>query len=123
MNLHSVLHNVKTAAVLIVHLLFYTHKRKRGLKVRNSFKTHDRDGHYVLTPTTSIFYQCSGFLHLFHIFLQAVRYPNIPGVIGFTVGAFGFFGFGLYPIALELGVEITYPVAEATSTAFIIISG
>ena len=123
MNLHSVLHNVKTAAVLKVRLIFYIHKRKRDLKVWNLFKRHDRDGHYVLTPATSVFYQCNEFLHLFHIFLQAVRYPNIPGVIGITVGAFGFFGFGLYPIALELGVEVTYPVAEATSTAFIIISG
>jgi len=56
-------------------------------------------------------------------FMVAVRYPNVEGLIAFTVGAFGFFGFGLYPICLEMGVEITYPVAEATSTAFIIISG
>lgn len=45
------------------------------------------------------------------------------GWVILSVLLFGFFGFGLYPICLELGVEVTYPVAEATSSAFIIISG
>ena len=45
--------------------------------------------------------------------------------IGFAVGAIGFglFGFALFPIALELGVECTYPVAEGTSAGLLQISG
>lgn len=57
------------------------------------------------------------------LLFQVARYPNQHALVMVTVGAFGFFGFGLYPICLELGVEVTYPVAEATSTAFIIMSG
>lgn len=45
--------------------------------------------------------------------------------IGVALGAvgFGFFGFALFPIALELGVECTYPVAEGTSAGLLQISG
>ena len=43
--------------------------------------------------------------------------------LGACVGGFGFFGFALYPIALELGVECTFPVAEATSAGLLVISG
>ena len=35
MNLHSVLHNVKTAAILIVQQLLYIHQRKNVSKVWN----------------------------------------------------------------------------------------
>ena len=38
MNLQSVLHNVKTVAVLIVQQLLYIHQRKRVSKVCNPFK-------------------------------------------------------------------------------------
>ncbi|KAM7389365.1 hypothetical protein PAMP_023349 [Pampus punctatissimus] len=37
--------------------------------------------------------------------------------------AFGFFGFSIYPVAMELSVECTYPVGEATSAGLIFISG
>lgn len=43
--------------------------------------------------------------------------------IAISVTLFGAGGFAVYPLGLELGVEITYPVAEATSTGLIIISG
>lgn len=43
--------------------------------------------------------------------------------IAVSVVLFGAGGFAAYPLGLELGVEITYPVAEATSTGLIIISG
>ncbi len=33
------------------------------------------------------------------------------------------FGFGAYPLALELSVESTYPIDEAAGTAIIFISG
>ncbi|XP_038070811.1 solute carrier family 49 member A3-like isoform X2 [Patiria miniata] len=46
---------------------------------------------------------------------------GIPVAI-FAVG-FGLFGFAMFPIALELGVECTYPVAEGTSSSLLQISG
>ena len=36
---------------------------------------------------------------------------------------FGIFGFGMYPIALELSVEATYPMDESAGTAIIFLSG
>lgn len=36
---------------------------------------------------------------------------------------FGFFGFSIYPVAMELSVECSYPVGEATSAGLIFISG
>ncbi|XP_070818847.1 solute carrier family 49 member A3 [Chaetodon trifascialis] len=36
---------------------------------------------------------------------------------------FGLFGFSIYPVAMELSVECTYPVGEATSAGLIFISG
>lgn len=36
---------------------------------------------------------------------------------------FGFFGFSVYPIAMELSVECSYPVGEATSAGLIFVSG
>ncbi|CAB1325500.1 unnamed protein product [Coregonus sp. 'balchen'] len=35
----------------------------------------------------------------------------------------GFFGFSIYPVAMELSVECSYPVGEATSAGLIFISG
>lgn len=39
------------------------------------------------------------------------------------VTGFGTFAFAMYPISMELAVEITYPVAEATSSGLLIVSG
>lgn len=36
---------------------------------------------------------------------------------------FGIFGFGMYPMALELSVEATYPIDESIGTALIFLSG
>ena len=36
---------------------------------------------------------------------------------------FGIFGFGMYPIGLELSVEATYPIDESAGTAIIFLSG
>ena len=36
---------------------------------------------------------------------------------------FGVFGFGAYPLGLELSVEATYPVDESIGTALIFMSG
>ena len=46
---------------------------------------------------------------------------DIPIVVSITL--FGMFGFAVYPTALELAVEVTYPVAEATSTGIIFLCG
>uniref|UniRef100_A0A8C2ZW06 Solute carrier family 49 member 3 n=1 Tax=Cyclopterus lumpus TaxID=8103 RepID=A0A8C2ZW06_CYCLU len=36
---------------------------------------------------------------------------------------FGFFGFSIYPVAMELSVECSYPVGEATSAGLLFVSG
>ncbi|XP_036407290.1 solute carrier family 49 member A3-like [Megalops cyprinoides] len=36
---------------------------------------------------------------------------------------FGFFGFSIYPVAMELSVECSYPVGEASSAGLLFISG
>ncbi|XP_058264548.1 solute carrier family 49 member A3 isoform X2 [Hemibagrus wyckioides] len=44
-------------------------------------------------------------------------------VIGLVCALFGLFGFATYPVAMELSVECSYPVGEATSAGFLFISG
>ncbi|GMT35566.1 hypothetical protein PFISCL1PPCAC_26863, partial [Pristionchus fissidentatus] len=53
----------------------------------------------------------------------AINYEGMEWWIVLSICIFGFAGFALYPVGLETGVEITYPVAEATSTGLIIMSG
>lgn len=51
---------------------------------------------------------------------------NTPGHYTLVVVAcslIGFFCFAAMPVALELGVEVTYPVSEGTSAGFLWISG
>ncbi|CAB1455722.1 unnamed protein product [Pleuronectes platessa] len=36
---------------------------------------------------------------------------------------FGFFGFSIYPVVMELSVECSYPVGEATSAGLVFVSG
>ena len=55
--------------------------------------------------------------------LQISRYENESILIGFSVSGFGFFALALLPVGLELGVECTYPVAEATSAALLWLFG
>lgn len=43
------------------------------------------------------------------------RFPGHPVLVISSFGLFGFFAFALMPVCLEVGVECTYPVAEATS--------
>ncbi|KAL8587046.1 hypothetical protein ACOMHN_023436 [Nucella lapillus] len=57
------------------------------------------------------------------IFTEISRYRNNEIAIAVAVGVFGFFGFGAYPVCMEMAVEITYPVAEATSSGLLFISG
>ncbi|KAK9963425.1 hypothetical protein ABG768_006612 [Culter alburnus] len=44
-------------------------------------------------------------------------------IIGAVCAWFGLFGYSVYPIAMELGVECSYPVGEATSSGLIFVSG
>uniref|UniRef100_A0A914UMK3 Membrane transporter n=1 Tax=Plectus sambesii TaxID=2011161 RepID=A0A914UMK3_9BILA len=53
----------------------------------------------------------------------AIQYEGQHAWVVASVFMFGLFGFAIYPIGLEIGVETTYPVAEATSTGLIIITG
>ncbi len=55
--------------------------------------------------------------------IQAVQFENMHAWIAVTIFCFGAFGFAIYPIGLEMGVEATYPVAEATSSGLIIMAG
>ncbi|XP_072524958.1 solute carrier family 49 member A3 [Salminus brasiliensis] len=43
--------------------------------------------------------------------------------VGVVCALFGLFGFSIYPVAMELSVECSYPVGEATSAGLIFISG
>jgi FLVCR family MFS transporter 7 len=54
---------------------------------------------------------------------QVSRMPDHQIVLAVLISLVGFFGFAITPVCLELGVECTYPAAEATSTGFIIICG
>ena len=54
---------------------------------------------------------------------QFLRKSNVEAGIALSCSAFGVFGFGMYPIGLELSVENTYPVDEAAGTALIFLSG
>ena len=54
---------------------------------------------------------------------QFLRKSNSEIGIALSCAAFGVFGFGMYPIGLELSVENSYPVDEAAGTALIFLSG
>jgi hypothetical protein len=58
----------------------------------------------------------------FFLFVFANK-PDQRGLVTLACGAMGFFAFAVLPIALELGVETTYPVNEATSAGFLWIAG
>ena len=54
---------------------------------------------------------------------QFLRKSDSEVGIALSCAAFGIFGFGMYPIGLELSVENSYPVDEAAQTALIFLSG
>uniref|UniRef100_A0A672G8A8 Major facilitator superfamily (MFS) profile domain-containing protein n=1 Tax=Salarias fasciatus TaxID=181472 RepID=A0A672G8A8_SALFA len=49
--------------------------------------------------------------------------PQQKVAVAAVCSLFGFFGFSIYPVAMELSVECTYPVGEAMSTGLIFVSG
>lgn len=54
---------------------------------------------------------------------EFLRKSNQEAVLALSCALFGVFGFGMYPLGLELSVENTYPVDEAAGTALIFLSG
>ena len=51
--------------------------------------------------------------------LQVSSLHQQPVAIAFSLCLFGFFALPLIPACMELGVEVTYPVAEATSSGLL----
>ncbi|KAM9377913.1 solute carrier family 49 member A3 isoform 2-T2 [Pholidichthys leucotaenia] len=49
--------------------------------------------------------------------------PQQKVAVASVCSVFGLLGFSIYPVAMELSVECSYPVGEATSAGFIFISG
>ncbi|XP_034740069.1 solute carrier family 49 member A3 isoform X1 [Etheostoma cragini] len=49
--------------------------------------------------------------------------PHQKAAVAAVCSVFGFFGFSIYSVAMELSVECSYPVGEATSAGLIFISG
>ncbi|XP_049442480.1 solute carrier family 49 member A3 isoform X2 [Epinephelus fuscoguttatus] len=49
--------------------------------------------------------------------------PNQKAAVAAVCSLFGFFGFSIYPVSMELSVECSYPVGEATSAGLIFVSG
>ncbi|KAK7922231.1 hypothetical protein WMY93_009133 [Mugilogobius chulae] len=49
--------------------------------------------------------------------------PQQQVAVAVVCSLFGFFGFSVYPVAMELSVECSYPVGEATSAGLIFASG
>ncbi|CAB3400215.1 unnamed protein product [Caenorhabditis bovis] len=52
-----------------------------------------------------------------------INYENVEWWVIASIFVFGAAGFSIFPIGLEMGVEATFPVAEATSTGLIIMIG
>ncbi|XP_074668862.1 solute carrier family 49 member A3 isoform X2 [Strix aluco] len=50
------------------------------------------------------------------------RFRHQAITLAITSSLFGFFGFAIYPIAMELAVECSYPVGEGTSTGLIFVA-
>ncbi|XP_022050539.1 solute carrier family 49 member A3 [Acanthochromis polyacanthus] len=49
--------------------------------------------------------------------------PQQKAAVAVVCALFGLFGFSIYPVAMELSVECSYPVGEATSAGLVFVSG
>ncbi|XP_072215677.1 solute carrier family 49 member A3 [Excalfactoria chinensis] len=56
------------------------------------------------------------------IFAVASRFRDQAIALAIASSIFGFFGFAMYPVAMELAVECSYPVGEGTSTGLIFVA-
>lgn len=57
------------------------------------------------------------------MYSQMYLVPDQQALLMVTAILFGIFSHGVFPLALEVGVEATYPVEETISTALIYVSG
>ena len=65
-----------------------------------------------------------GIAVLFGILIaQLLRESGLKAGLGVSFTFFGIFAFGMYPLGLELALEVTYPVDESMPTAMIFMSG
>jgi FLVCR family MFS transporter 7 len=53
------------------------------------------------------------------LFFQSLRKPSMEVAIILFVAPFSFFAFGVNALSLELNVELTYPIEQATGSALI----
>lgn len=53
------------------------------------------------------------------LFVQVGTVENNPALVAIPLCCIGFFGMAMLPVCMELGVEVTYPVAEATSSGLL----
>ncbi|XP_068596745.1 solute carrier family 49 member A3 [Brachionichthys hirsutus] len=51
------------------------------------------------------------------------QFPQQKVAVAIVSSLFGLFGFSAYPVAMELSVECSYPVGEATSSGLVFVSG
>ncbi|XP_062455386.1 solute carrier family 49 member A3 [Rhea pennata] len=56
------------------------------------------------------------------MFAVASRFRHEAVILAVASSLFGFFGFAIYPVAMELAVECSYPVGEGTSTGLIFVA-
>ncbi|XP_025955135.2 solute carrier family 49 member A3 [Dromaius novaehollandiae] len=56
------------------------------------------------------------------VFAVASRFRHQAITLAIASSLFGFFGFAIYPVAMELAVECSYPVGEGTSTGLIFVA-
>lgn len=59
----------------------------------------------------------------FFTFSQVSQLDEQKVAVGAVCALFGLFGFATFPVAMELSVECSYPVGEATSAGLVFISG
>ena len=57
------------------------------------------------------------------VLFQMLALPYLPVLFTLIISVFGICGFGQFPIALELAVETTYPIGEASSSGFLLLLG
>ena len=74
-------------------------------------------------PVTYIHVRASLYMLLCSLCFQISGYRDQEILVGLAISLFGFFGFAIYPLCLELSVECAYPVAEATTAGFLLMSG
>ena len=70
---------------------------------------------------SKLFYGIAGICGI--LIAEFIRMSDMKAPIALFCSLFGVFGFGMYPLGLELSVEATYPVDESIGTALIFMSG